>query len=278
VIRSPERASSARASVRTCRLSCLDLRDLRHLRDLRRRLVYARCPRRPSTFPSPEALYASGVADHAAIAGLMVDLSGGLLLARAFGMPPDEYAHLLRLGKTPARPAPSYLANVDPEADFAYAKNAVEARVGSVLLVVGFIGQATGAIGPHWLSAAVAYPLAIIIVLLSVLALGPLRDRRERAVFVAMMTKLSPAPDRYDLYSTYKDWFTYVNRQPLELVEWVHEAERRMHVRPLDPDMDFAPGVDKDLRSLGGRLCQLWRNIGRGLRGLGRGRCGSRGG
>ena len=172
------------------------------------------------------------MADHAAIAGLLIDITGAALLARALAFEtPERYvreaAQPVNLGS---------LAGIDPPRDFARAREGAEARVGATLLVLGFVGQAVGSWRSDWsgTSAIVAYCLAVVAITAGFAAIRPIARRREREIFLARLDLLVDPGRRYDLFGAYLAAFTQRDRPEEELRAWVEVAEERMGRHPWD--------------------------------------------
>jgi hypothetical protein len=170
------------------------------------------------------------VADDIVIAGLACDVAGAVLLARALAFEtPGEYAEGWRHGSTWGA-----VGGLNAHADFARARDAVEARVGTILLVTGFLGQLIGAVVSHESDrAAVAgYVVVGLLLLAAVLSLRPLRRQREREVFVALMRATDTAKRRYDLYTTYLAAFTQRGQTEADLELWIADTQRVLGRHP----------------------------------------------
>lgn len=138
--------------------------------------------------------------NHVALAGLLLDIAGAILLARSlFFASPARYARDAA-GRTFA-----HVAGHEPEKDADHAREWAEVRVGASLLVVGFVGQAIGTIESEWSAGAAvaAYLCAGCLVTAAVLLVRRLTRRRELAVFVAQLVVSSDARWRYNHWASY---------------------------------------------------------------------------
>jgi hypothetical protein len=170
------------------------------------------------------------VADHVAIAGLACDITGAVLLARALAFEsPEEYAQSWARGRTMGA-----MGGLNAAADFADVRDAVEARVGALLLLAGFLGQAIGATRSSWshVAAVLAYLAAAAAITGGLLVMRPWRRRREREVFLAQLAVFNSPKAGYRLYGEYLAGFTQRGQTKADLDEWVAEAERRTGRHP----------------------------------------------
>lgn len=170
------------------------------------------------------------MADHVAIAGLVCDVTGAVLLARALAFErPAAYAGAWARGPTYAT-----VAGYDPTRDLDRARDAVEARVGATLLLLGFVGQLVGAVRSSWSSTAgaITYAVAVLVVVCAIAALGPLQRRRERVTFVAMLLATDDQDRRIKLYDAYLAHFTRTGRNSNDLDAWLDEATQRLGRQP----------------------------------------------
>ena len=106
-----------------------------------------------------------------AIAGLCCGFAGAILLARALAFEsPEEYAQ-----SWAARRTVGALGGLNANGDFAHVRDAVEARVGALLVSAGFLGQAIAAMRSEWSSTAgiVAYVIAAAVIAGNLLHCGP---------------------------------------------------------------------------------------------------------
>jgi hypothetical protein len=175
------------------------------------------------------------VADHVAIAGLMVDFSGAVLLARALAFEgADEYVR--SSGTTRWAGA----GGTDVYRDFERAEDGAEAVIGAAQLGAGFLGQLIGAVQSDWseTAAVIAYTVAVIVIGAGWAALPRLRRRRERDIFFAHLDAADRhhvedpnsgaiAKERFDIYGLYLGAFTQTDRPTSRLDGWVAEWERR---------------------------------------------------
>jgi hypothetical protein len=186
------------------------------------------------------------MADHVAIAGLACDITGAILLARALAFEsPDEYAQSWARGHTMGA-----MGGLNAAADFAHARDAVEARVGALLLLSGFLGQAIGDTRSSWsdTAAALAYVAAAVAITGGLLALRPWRRHREREIFIAQIVVSNSPKAGYRLYAEYLAGFMQRGQTKADLDEWVAEAERRNGRHPWRADLTAAErdSVDRE--------------------------------
>jgi hypothetical protein len=178
------------------------------------------------------------VADHVAIAGLACDITGAVLLARALAFEsPAEYAQSWARRRTVGS-----MGGFNAAADFAHVRDAVEARVGALLLLAGFLGQAIGDTRSNWshLTAGLAYLAAAVAITSGLLVLRPWRRRREREVFLAQLAISNSPKAAYGLYSEYLAGFTQRGQTKVDLDKWVAEAQRRTGRHPWQADLTLA--------------------------------------
>lgn len=172
------------------------------------------------------------MADHAAIAGLLTDITGAALLARALAFETPE-----RYVREAAQPVDlGSLGGIDPPRDFARAREGAEARVGATLLVLGFVGQAIGSWRSDWseTAAIVAYCLAAVAIIGGLAAIRTMARWREREIFLARLDLLGDPSRRYNLFGAYLAAFTQRDRPEQELRAWVADAEVRLGRHPWD--------------------------------------------
>jgi hypothetical protein len=178
------------------------------------------------------------VADHIVIAGLACDITGAILLARALAFEsPDEYAQSWERARTMGA-----MGGLNAAADFAHVRDAVEARVGALLLLAGFLGQAIGDTRSSWnlVAAVLAYFAATVAITGGLLVMRPWRSRREREVFLAQLAVFNSPKAGYRLYSEYLAGFTQRGQTKADLDKWVAEAERRTGRHPWHADLTVA--------------------------------------
>jgi hypothetical protein len=186
------------------------------------------------------------VADHVAIAGLACDVTGAILLARALAFEsPDEYAQSWGRGHTMGA-----MGGMNATADFTHVRDAIEARVGALLLLAGFLGQTVGDTRSSWshTAAVLAYLAAGAAIIGGVLALRPWRRRREREIFLAQLAVCNSPRARYRLYAEYLAGFTQRGQTKGDLDKWVADAERRIGHHPWHADLTAAErdSVDRE--------------------------------
>jgi hypothetical protein len=120
------------------------------------------------------------VADHIAVAGLILDVCGALLLGRAaiFERAKDYVK---------GRGTPKW--DYDAQADAVRATDAVDARVGAGLLAIGFVGQGVSAAGAT-IGPAVAYTAMAVVLALATAAWHRGRPRFEREMLRARIQSI----------------------------------------------------------------------------------------
>jgi hypothetical protein len=183
------------------------------------------------------------MADHVAIAGLLADLSGAALLARGLAFEgAQEYVR--NAGTTKWAGA----GGTDVYRDFERAADGAEARVGAMLLVGGFVGQAIGAAQSKWstCAAAIAYVIAVAVIAAGCAAMPLVRRRRERDIFLAHLHAAAgpagaAAKERFDIYCLYLSAFTQTARSPDRLKRWVAMWEARQGRHPWHPELGPNP-------------------------------------
>jgi len=184
------------------------------------------------------------VADHVAIAGLACDITGAVLLARALAFEsPDEYAQSWARRRTMGA-----MGGLNAAGDFAHVRDAVEARVGALLLLAGFLGQTVGDTRSSWsdTAALLAYLGAGLAISGGLLALRPWRRRRERETFLAQLAACGSPKARYSLYGEYLAGFTQRGQTKADLDRWVAEAARRTGYHPWRVDLTAAQQDEVD--------------------------------
>lgn len=170
-----------------------------------------------------------------AIAGLCCGFVGAMLLAKALAFQsPEEYAQSWATRRTLGA-----MSGLDAKGDFAHVRDAVEARVGALLVAAGFVGQAGAATRSCWSSTAaiVAYIAAALVIGGGLLSLRPLRRHRERETFLAQLDQTRSAMSRYRLYGEYLAEFTQRGQTKEDLDKWVAVAERRTGRHPWHTDL-----------------------------------------
>jgi hypothetical protein len=178
------------------------------------------------------------VANDVAIAGLCCGFAGALVLARALAFEsPEEYAESWARGRTVGA-----LGGLNAKGDFAHVRDAVEARVGALLVGAGFVGQAVAATRSHWSSTAatLAYIAAALAIGGVLLALRPWRRHRERETFLAQLDRCRGTWSRYRVYAEYLAAFTQRGQTKEDLDKWVAVAERRTGRHPWHMDLPRA--------------------------------------
>jgi hypothetical protein len=121
------------------------------------------------------------------MAGLLVDLCGAALLARALAFESTRtYIDTVGTIRWPA-------AGVYAEQDLVHASNSADARVGAILLLAGFVGQFVGAIRSDWSCtvAVIAYAVALLAITAGLIAVPRLRGGREREIFMAHLDRVT---------------------------------------------------------------------------------------
>jgi hypothetical protein len=136
---------------------------------------------------APEALeacpavgLASACANHVAIAALVVDAFGAVLLLKALAFQTaEQYAR--------ENPAALYPRSTDLGRDAGRARDVADAQAGALLLFVGFLGQAVGAWQSHWscATASAAYAVAVVLIATALASRRRLRRRFEGQLYVA---------------------------------------------------------------------------------------------
>lgn len=175
--------------------------------------------------------------DDLAAASLVVDIAGAVLLARALAFESaEEYA-----AECGRRSTWNAVGGLDAHADFVHARDAVEARVGTALLVCGFVGQAVANLVPDESTAlaVIGYVGAGLLIGIGILALRPLRRVRERDVFVAQMLRCRDAKRRYDVYGAYLAGFTQRGQTKTDLDRWVSIVEARLGRHPWHDELSL---------------------------------------
>ena len=173
-----------------------------------------------------------------AIAGLCCGFAGAILLARALAFEsPEEYAQ-----SWAARRTVGALGGLNANGDFAHVRDAVEARVGALLVSAGFLGQAIAAMRSEWSSTAgiVAYVIAAAVIAGNLLSLRPWRRHREREVFLAQLARCRDAWGRSRVYAEYLQAFTQRGQTKEDLDKWVAVAERRTGHHPWHTELTTA--------------------------------------